>query len=89
VYVRLSSLTCIAERSSESSQGIQPLDRESLNSATSRERRNDSSQQVRLVVIDAMPVEKGLVLSLKSLSTVVFTFPSTYRITSAAGTCLR
>jgi hypothetical protein len=59
----------------EGSQGIHPLDHESLNSAASRERRTDSSPQVPLVVINAMPVEKGPVLLLKGLSTVMFTLP--------------
>ena len=56
----------------EGSQGIHPLDHEPVNPAASRERRTDSSPQIPLVVIDAMPVEKGPVLLLEGLPAVVF-----------------
>jgi len=54
-------LTWIAERSSESSQGIHPLDHEFLNSVAARERRNDSSPQIRLrgYSLKKSPLETG------------------------------
>jgi len=62
-------------RCSEGSQGIHPLDQFALKPAASRERRTDSSPQILLVVIDAMPVEKSPVLFLEGLPAVMFALP--------------
>jgi hypothetical protein len=59
----LSCFYCgIAERCDEGSQGIYPLEQFAL----------DSSPQIPLVVIDAMPVEKGPILLLESLPAMMF-----------------
>ena len=60
----------IARRCFEGSQGIYPLDHETVDRSASRSRRIDSSKQIPLVVIDAMPVEKGQALLQKSFQRI-------------------